>query len=166
MYATCEILIKNKYRIYLLLLYQAFAQNSTMAIHNAIPQAHTAIQALNHKDVNGTLEHLILASKLLGPTLRQAPTNTKAGQARCIAPTVEIQTLSREVPNPSNPSSGTVSMSAIKAFNRVVPSPSNPNNCIVSTLAIQTLSKMAPTLSNPNSGAVSNSAIQMVNKIR
>lgn len=121
-----------------------------MAIHNAIPQTHTAIQALNHKDVNGTLEHLMLASKLLGPTLRQAPTNTRAGQARCIA-----STLSRGIPNPSNPSSGTVSMSAIETFNRVGRSPSNPNNCIVSTLAIQALSKMVPTLSR-----------QMVSKMR
>jgi len=136
-----------------------------VAIHNAIPHAHAAIQALNHKDVNGTLEHLILASKLLAPTLRQVPTNTKAGQARCIAPTLEIQTLSRGVPNPSNPNSGTVSMSAIETFNRVVPNPSNPNNCIMSVLAIQALSKMVPTPSNPNSGAVSNPAIQALSKM-
>jgi hypothetical protein len=133
--------------------HQAFAQNSTNAIHIANLQADGAIQALNDK-VNGTVDS---ASK---PTLAQVPTNTKVGQARCIASTLDIQTFSRGVPNRSNPNSGTVSMSAIETFNRVVPNPSNPNYCIASTLAIQTLSTGVPNPSNPSSGAATNPAIQ------
>jgi hypothetical protein len=37
---------------------QAFAQNSTMAIDTAKLLAGDAIQALNHKDLNGRLEYL------------------------------------------------------------------------------------------------------------
>ena len=42
------------------MLLQAFAQNSTMAIDTAKLLAGDAIQALNHKDLNGGLEHLQL----------------------------------------------------------------------------------------------------------
>jgi hypothetical protein len=46
---------------------QAFAQNSTMAIDTAKLLAGDAIQALNHKDINGGLEHL----KLIDQHFRQ-----------------------------------------------------------------------------------------------
>ena len=47
-------------------LLQAFAQNSTMAINTAKLLAGDAIQALNHKDLNGGLEHLKLIVQQLG----------------------------------------------------------------------------------------------------
>jgi hypothetical protein len=47
-------------------LLQAFAQNSTMAINTAKLLASDAIQALNHKDLNGGLEHLKLIVQQLG----------------------------------------------------------------------------------------------------
>ncbi|HYA83087.1 MAG TPA: hypothetical protein VEH06_06515 [Candidatus Bathyarchaeia archaeon] len=47
-------------------LLQAFAQNSTMAIDPAKLLAGDAIQALNHKDLNGGLEHLKLIVQQLG----------------------------------------------------------------------------------------------------
>ena len=51
------------------------------------------------------------SSKVLVPTLTQAPTTTKVGQVRCIAPKLDIHTLSRGVPSPSNPNSGGVFIS-------------------------------------------------------
>ena len=47
-------------------LLQAFAQNSTMAIDTAKLLAGDAIQALNHKDLNGGFEHLKLIVQELG----------------------------------------------------------------------------------------------------
>src|SRR5215472_695021 len=47
-------------------LLQAFSQNSTMAIDTAKLLAGDAIQALNHKDLNGALEHLKLIVQVLG----------------------------------------------------------------------------------------------------
>ena len=47
-------------------LLQAFAQNSTMVIDTAKLLAGDAIQALNHKDLNGALEHLKLIVQQLG----------------------------------------------------------------------------------------------------
>ena len=47
-------------------LLQAFAQNSTMAMNTAKLLAGDAIQALNHKDLNGGLEHLKLIVQQLG----------------------------------------------------------------------------------------------------
>src|SRR5215467_15585736 len=47
-------------------LLQAFSQNSTMAIDTAKLLAGDAIQALNHKDLNGALEHLKLIVQELG----------------------------------------------------------------------------------------------------
>jgi hypothetical protein len=46
--------------------HQAFAQNSTMAMNLAKLLANDAIQALNHKDLNGGLEHLRLIGQELG----------------------------------------------------------------------------------------------------
>ena len=46
--------------------HQAFAQNSTMALNLAKLLANDAIQALNHKDINGALEHLRLIGQELG----------------------------------------------------------------------------------------------------
>ncbi|MGC2680304.1 MAG: hypothetical protein WA323_00455 [Candidatus Nitrosopolaris sp.] len=50
-------------------LLQAFAQNSTMAINTAKLLASDAIQALNHKDLNGALEHLKLIDQHFRQTL-------------------------------------------------------------------------------------------------
>src|SRR5215469_15352027 len=50
-------------------LLQAFSQNSTMAIDTAKLLAGDAIQALNHKDLNGALEHLKLIEQHLRQTL-------------------------------------------------------------------------------------------------
>jgi hypothetical protein len=50
-------------------LLQAFAQNSTMAINTAKLLAGDAIQALNHKDLNGALEHLKLIDQHFRQTL-------------------------------------------------------------------------------------------------
>jgi hypothetical protein len=50
-------------------LLQAFAQNSTMAIDTAKLLAGDAIQALNHKDLNGALEHLKLIDQHFRQTL-------------------------------------------------------------------------------------------------
>src|SRR5215469_13588845 len=47
-------------------LLQAFAQNSTMAIDTAKLLAGDAIQALNHKDLKGGLEHLKLIVQEIG----------------------------------------------------------------------------------------------------
>jgi len=46
--------------------HQAFAQNSTMTMNLAKLLANDAIQALNHKDINGALEHLRLIGQELG----------------------------------------------------------------------------------------------------
>ncbi|MGA9150487.1 MAG: hypothetical protein WBZ36_07910 [Candidatus Nitrosopolaris sp.] len=46
--------------------HQAFAQNSSMAMNLAKLLANDAIQALNHKDINGALEHLRLIGQELG----------------------------------------------------------------------------------------------------
>jgi hypothetical protein len=46
--------------------HQAFAQNSTMAMNLAKLLANDAIQALNHKDLNGGIEHLRLIGQELG----------------------------------------------------------------------------------------------------
>jgi hypothetical protein len=46
--------------------HQAFAQNSTMRMDLAKLLANDAIQALNHKDINGALEHLRLIGQELG----------------------------------------------------------------------------------------------------
>jgi len=46
--------------------HQAFAQNSTMTMNLAKLLANDAIQALNHKDINGALEHLRLIGEELG----------------------------------------------------------------------------------------------------
>ena len=46
--------------------HQAFAQNSTMTMNIAKLLANDAIQALNHKDINGALEHLRLIGQELG----------------------------------------------------------------------------------------------------
>jgi hypothetical protein len=48
-------------------LLQAFAQNSTMAIDTAKLLAGDAIQGLNHKDINGALEHLRLIGQQFPP---------------------------------------------------------------------------------------------------
>jgi hypothetical protein len=48
--------------------HQAFAQNSTMTMNLAKLLANNAIQALNHKDINGALEHL----RLIGQQFPQA----------------------------------------------------------------------------------------------
>jgi hypothetical protein len=48
--------------------HQAFAQNSTMALNLAKLLANDAIQALNHKDINGALENL----RLIGQQFPQA----------------------------------------------------------------------------------------------
>src|SRR5215472_2145903 len=50
-------------------LLQAFPQNSTMAINTAKLLAGDAIQALNHKDLNGALEHLKLIDQHFRQTL-------------------------------------------------------------------------------------------------
>ena len=50
-------------------LLQAFAQNSTMSIYTAKLLAGDAIQALNHKDLNRTLEHLKLIDQHFRQTL-------------------------------------------------------------------------------------------------
>jgi ABC-type cobalamin/Fe3+-siderophores transport system ATPase subunit len=49
-------------------LLQAFAQNSTLAINTAKLLAGDAIQALNHKDLNGALEHLKLIDQHFSQT--------------------------------------------------------------------------------------------------
>src|SRR5215467_12169563 len=46
--------------------HEAFAQNSTMTMNLAKLLANDAIQALNHKDINGALEHLRLIGQELG----------------------------------------------------------------------------------------------------
>ena len=46
--------------------HQAFARNSTMTMNLAKLLANDAIQALNHKDINGALEHLRLIGEELG----------------------------------------------------------------------------------------------------
>ena len=46
--------------------HQAFAQNSTRTMNLAKLLANDAIQALNHKDINGALEHLRLIGQELG----------------------------------------------------------------------------------------------------
>ena len=46
--------------------HQAFAQNSTMTMNIAKLLTNDAIQALNHKDINGALEHLRLIGQELG----------------------------------------------------------------------------------------------------
>ena len=46
--------------------HQTFAQNSTMEMNLAKLLANDAIQALNHKDINGALEHLRLIGQELG----------------------------------------------------------------------------------------------------
>jgi hypothetical protein len=46
--------------------HQAFAQNSVMTMNLAKLLTNDAIQALNHKDINGALEHLRLISQELG----------------------------------------------------------------------------------------------------
>ena len=70
--------------------HQAYAQDSTMTMDLAKLLANDAIQALNHKDINGALEHLrviaevgtsanstsILASKLLTHLGSHISTNT------------------------------------------------------------------------------------------
>ena len=48
--------------------HQAFAQNSTMTMNLAKLLTNGAIQALNHKDINGALEHL----RLIGQQFPQA----------------------------------------------------------------------------------------------
>jgi hypothetical protein len=48
--------------------HQAFAQNSTMTMNLAKLLANDAIQALNHKDINGALENL----RLIGQQFPQA----------------------------------------------------------------------------------------------
>ena len=48
--------------------HQAFAENSTMTMNLAKLLANDAIQALNHKDINGALEHL----RLIGQQFPQA----------------------------------------------------------------------------------------------
>ncbi len=50
-------------------LLQAFAQNSTMAINTAKLLAGDAIRAINHKDLNGALEHLKLIDQYFRQTL-------------------------------------------------------------------------------------------------
>ena len=62
--------------------HQIFAQNSTMTMNLAKLLANDAIQALNHKDINGALEHL----RLIGQELK----------------------ISGNSMNPMNPSSGAV----------------------------------------------------------
>ena len=46
--------------------HQAFAQNSTMTMNLAKLLANDAIQALNHKDINGAIEHLRLIGQESG----------------------------------------------------------------------------------------------------
>ena len=46
--------------------HEAFAQNSTMTMNLAKLLTNDAIQALNHKDINGALEHLRLIGQELG----------------------------------------------------------------------------------------------------
>ena len=46
--------------------HQAFAQNSTMTMNLVKLLTNDAIQALNHKDINGALEHLRLIGQELG----------------------------------------------------------------------------------------------------
>ena len=46
--------------------HQTFAQNSTMTMNLAKLLTNDAIQALNHKDINGALEHLRLIGQELG----------------------------------------------------------------------------------------------------
>src|SRR5215831_5416530 len=55
-------------------LLQAFSQNSTMAIDTAKLLAGDAIQALNHKDLNGALEHLKLIDQHFRQTLAKNST--------------------------------------------------------------------------------------------
>jgi hypothetical protein len=52
-------------------IHQAFAQNSTMAIYTAKLLAGDPIQALNHKDLNGALEHLKLIGQHFPQTFAQ-----------------------------------------------------------------------------------------------
>ena len=46
--------------------HHAFAQNSTMTLNLAKLLTNDAIQALNHKDINGALEHLRLIGQEIG----------------------------------------------------------------------------------------------------
>jgi hypothetical protein len=48
---------------------QAFAQNSTTALNLAKLLTNDAIQALNHQDLNGALEHLKLIDQHFRQTL-------------------------------------------------------------------------------------------------
>lgn len=57
-------------------LLQAFAQNSTMAINTAKLLAGDAIRAINHKDLNGGLEHLKLIVQQLGISGNSASNST------------------------------------------------------------------------------------------
>jgi hypothetical protein len=59
-------LILSLMAIGMLRQHQAFAQNSTMAMNLSKLLANDAIQALNHKDINGALEHLRLIGQELG----------------------------------------------------------------------------------------------------
>jgi hypothetical protein len=53
--------------------HSAFAQNSTMAMNLAKLLANDAIQALNHKDINGALEHLRLIAMEVGTSGNSTP---------------------------------------------------------------------------------------------
>ncbi len=141
---------------------QAFAQDSTLANNLANLLTGDAVQALNHKDVNGVLQHL----KLIGIQTHNRGTydskmdSNPNNPSSCVASAFPIQTLSRGVHYPNNPSPGVVSTSAIQTFSRMVRSPNNPNSCIASTLAIQRLNLGVPNPNNPNSGVAPTSAIQ------
>src|SRR5215467_10316351 len=56
--------------------HQAFAQNSTRTMNLAKLLANDAIQALNHKDINGALEHLRLIGQQFPQAFAQNSTRT------------------------------------------------------------------------------------------
>ena len=68
------------------MLLQAFAQNSTMAIDTAKLLAGDAIQALNHKDLNGGLEHLKLIVQQLGISGNSTSNSSLVSQLRTHIP--------------------------------------------------------------------------------
>ena len=69
-------------------LLQAFAQNSTMAINTAKLLAGDAIQALNHKDLNGGLEHLKLIVQQLGISGNSTSNSSLVSQLRTHIPAI------------------------------------------------------------------------------
>jgi hypothetical protein len=156
------------------MLHQAFAQYSTMAIDTAQLLAGDAIQALNHKDITGALEHLKLIvqglgisgnstsklnSKFVSHTRTHIPVITS--QQSGFVPKNVFQMLGKTVPIPSGPGSGLLSTRVFQTVTKAVPNPSNQISCIASTSTIQMLGKTVLNPSNYVSCIASNPIIQM-----